>query len=143
MGRYQHTIDEKGRMTIPARFRELLEDGAFITEGFENSILVLTKKNFDALWENGTTLSLTDPKVREFKRIFFGGASKVEFDKAGRILIPFFLREKAQLKDEALVVGMGESFEIWSPENWKQQQTSLDMKKSDPQYFADLSISLR
>jgi MraZ protein len=130
-------------MTIPARFRELLEEGAVITEGFENNIIVLTKKNFDSLWEDGTGLSLTNPKAREFKRLFFGGASKVEFDKAGRILIPFFLREKAQLKNEAIVIGMGESFEIWSPEMWKQQQTSLDTKKSDPQYFADLNISLR
>ncbi|MEN6434595.1 MAG: division/cell wall cluster transcriptional repressor MraZ [Anaerolineaceae bacterium] len=143
LGQYQHTIDEKGRMTIPVRFRELLENGAFITEGFEQNLLVLTKESFDVLREKGSTLSLTDPRAREFKRIFFGGAREVEFDKAGRILIPFFLRDKAQLKDEAMVVGIGDSFEIWSPEVWKQQQVSLNNAKSDEQHFSDLNISIK
>ncbi len=143
LGQFQHTIDEKGRMTIPVRFRELLEGGAFITEGFDSNILVLTKENFEAMTEKVEKLSLTNPRAREFKRIFFGGASRVEFDRAGRILIPAFLRGKAQLTGEAIVVGMGESFEIWSPDIWNQQQQTLNAAKADEQRFADLDISIR
>ena len=143
LGQFQHSIDEKGRMTIPVRFRELLEDGAFITEGFDSNLLVLTKENFETMTEKVEKLSLTNPRTREFKRIFFGGASRVEFDRAGRILIPVFLRDKAQLTGEAIVVGMGESFEIWSPDIWKQQQETLNVAKADEQRFADLDISIR
>lgn len=143
LGQFQHSIDEKGRMTIPVRFRDLLEDGAYITEGFESNLLVLTKDNFEAMSEKIEKLSLTNPRAREFKRIFFGGASRVEFDRAGRILIPVFLRDKAQLIGEAIVVGMGESFEIWSPDIWKQQQETLNVAKADEKRFADLDISIR
>jgi len=143
LGQYQHTIDEKGRMTIPVRFRELLEDGAFITEGFDSNLLILSKENFEAMTEKVEKLSLTNPRAREFKRIFFGGASRVEFDRAGRILIPAFLRDKAQLTGDAIVVGMGESFEIWSPEIWRQQQDTLNEAKADEKRFADLDISIR
>lgn len=143
LGQFQHSIDEKGRMTIPVRFRESLEDGAYITEGFDANLLVLTKENFEVMIEKIEKLSLTNPRAREFKRIFFGGASRVEFDRAGRILIPAFLREKAELMNEAIVVGMGESFEIWSPECWKQQQGTLDEAKADEKRFADLDISIR
>ncbi len=143
LGQFQHTIDEKGRMTIPVRFRELLEDGAFITEGFESNLMVLRKENFDAMSNNVEKESLTNPRAREFKRIIYGGAREIEFDRAGRILIPAFLRETAQLTNDAIVVGMGDSFEIWSPENWKLQQITLAKAKADEKRFADLNISIR
>ncbi len=143
LGQFQHNIDEKGRMTIPVRFREMLDDGAYITEGFDGNLLVLIRENFDSIREKVETLSQTNPRAREFKRIFFGGASKIEFDRAGRILIPAFLRERAQLKDAAIVVGVGKSFEIWSPEYWNNQQTTLKEAKADEQRFADLNISIK
>ncbi len=143
LGQFQHTIDEKGRMTIPARFRELLEDGAFITEGFDGNLLVHTQSNFMSMVDKIEHLSQTNPRARELKRIMFGAATKVEFDRAGRILIPSFLREKALLQNDAMVVGVGESFEIWSPERWNQQQVVLSEAKADEQRFADLDISIR
>lgn len=143
LGQFQHTIDEKGRMTIPVRYRELLEGGAYITEGFESSLMVLRKENFETMSNSIAKESLTNPLAREFKRIIYGGARELEFDKAGRILIPAFLREMAQLTSDAVVVGMGESFEIWSPENWKLRQSSNVKAKADEQRFAALNIVIR
>lgn len=142
LGQFQHNIDAKGRMTIPVRFRELLENGAIINSGLDGNLTVSTKENFEIMVGKVEKLSPTNTRARELKRILFGDASKIEFDRLGRILIPSFLREKAQLADEAIVVGVGESFEIWAPELWKNHQLVLEAAKADEERFADLDISI-
>ncbi|HZW02425.1 MAG TPA: division/cell wall cluster transcriptional repressor MraZ, partial [Anaerolineaceae bacterium] len=115
LGRYEHTIDEKGRITIPARFRDLLDEGAYVTRGFDNNLLVLTPPSFDIISQRVRQMSITDEAARLLKRLIFSSAERVEVDRNGRILIPQWLRASVGIENAAVVVGAGEYFEIWSP----------------------------
>ena len=142
LGQYEHIIDEKGRMTIPARFRELLADGAFITQGFDQNLIVMTTSSFNRIYERVTQMSLTDPNARQLRRLMFSSADRVDFDKAGRILIPQFLRQANCLENGAMVVGVGNYFEIWSPDLWKKQNNLLQDAEANNQRYATLDLPL-
>ncbi len=140
LGRYEHNIDEKGRLTIPARYRELLENGAYVTQGFYHNLIVHPVSAFEELFSKVNHLAFTDPIARQLKRFIFSTAERCEFDKTGRILLPQFLRESAQLNEEAMIVGAGAYFEIWSPQNWAKQDESMQDTETTVQRFAALSI---
>lgn len=142
LGQYEHTIDEKGRMTIPARFRELLEEGAYVTQGFDSNLIVLPTAAFQQVYQRVNQLSMTDPTTRQLKRLIFSYATRIEFDKAGRILLPQFLRETAGLDGAAVVVGVGDYFEIWSVQHWSDQNNNLRDADANSQRFAALDLSL-
>jgi MraZ protein len=138
-GRYEHTIDEKGRLTIPARYRELLENGAYVTRGFDNNLIVHPAASFEAMFSKVNQLSLTDPLARDLKRFIFSNTERCEIDRAGRILLPQFLRDVARLDGNALLIGSGSYFEIWSPANWATQDER--MQESDlSQRFAAFDL---
>jgi MraZ protein len=143
LGQYEHTIDEKGRLTIPSRFRDLLEDGAYITQGFEQNLMVLTAAAFDRVSARVNRMSLTDPVARQLKRLLFSNAVRVEVDRAGRILVPQFLRTSAQLDGAAIMVGVGDYFEIWSPDRWQEQNSMLQDGEANAQRFAALDLSVQ
>ena len=126
LGQYHHTIDNKGRLTIPARFRDLLLDGAYILRGFDQNLMVLTDQAFERFSKRLGERSITELKARQFMRFIYGNIVQVEVDKAGRILIPQFLRQSAGLDSDVMVVGMGEFFEIWMPDKWSQQSVEMD-----------------
>jgi MraZ protein len=141
LGQYQHTIDNKGRLTIPARYRELLDaEGAYITRGFDHNLVVLPVPYFNQVANGVGQMSMTDPRARLLKRLIYGNAGLAEMDRAGRILIPQFLREAVGLDGEAIVVGVGEYFEIWSPEMWTEQTLQLQDAETDAQRFMDLDL---
>lgn len=141
LGRYQHTIDDKGRLIIPARFREMLERGAFVTQGFERNLMVLTADAFDQLYANVNRMSLTDPSARDLKRFIFSTAERVEVDKIGRILLPQYLRSLAQLENEVMLVGVGDTFEIWSPALWAKKNEQLEDLEANEKRFAVFDLS--
>lgn len=142
LGQYQHNIDSKGRLTIPARFRELLAaEGAYITQGFDNNLLVLTVSSFKQISRRVNQMSMTDPMARLLKRLIFSGADLVVVDKVGRILIPQFLREAAALDGEAMIVGVGDYFEIWSPDMWQEQVSQLKDVEANAQRFMTLDLA--
>ena len=124
-GQHHHNLDSKDRLTIPARFRELAGEGVFVFQGFDRNLMVFRKEDFEALSKQVDETSLTDADARLLRRMFFATAEWVEVDKAGRILIPAFLREAAGLSGEVMVVGSGTFFEIWSSELWEQQNAKL------------------
>jgi len=140
LGQYELTIDEKGRMTIPARFREMLEDGAYIMLGLDQNLMVMTASYYEQKAEKANEQSITNEDARMLKRLLFSTASRVEFDKAGRILIPQFLRSLANLQSSAMVVGVGELFEIWVPERWAEQLRQLQDAENLARRFAALNI---
>jgi MraZ protein len=141
LGQFEHTIDEKGRLTIPARFRDLLAEGAVITRGFDRNLMVLTATSFDLLYQRINQKSMTDLNARLLKRLIFSNADKVDFDKAGRILIPQFLRQSANLLSSVMIVGVGDYFEIWSHECWDEQTALLQDVEATSQRFAALDLS--
>jgi MraZ protein len=141
LGQYRHNFDDKGRLTIPARYRELLENGAYVSQGLDRNLIVFTKDRFEHLTLQLNRMNMTDPAVRQLKRIFFANSNYVEVDKAGRILIPQFLREVSGLNGEAVIVGSGEYFEIWSPEIWAGQEELLKDTESNAQRFVAINLS--
>ena len=142
LGQYHHNLDEKGRLTIPAKFREALVEGAYLTQGFDRNLRLLTKSDFNLLAEKINHLSMTDPSIRQLRRLIFANASDVQLDRLGRTLIPQFLREFAGLETEAVIVGVGEAIEIWSPEAWATQEDELQDADANVARFAELDLSL-
>ena len=142
LGTYEHTLDTKGRITIPVKYRELVSGGAFITKGFDQNLMVLTEETFQKLFKTVTSMNMANPTARELRRLMFANAFSVEVDKAGRILIPQILRTHASLDGDALILGSGSYFEIWSPALWKnhsEEQISVDAKN---ERYATLDLSL-
>jgi MraZ protein len=141
LGQFTHTVDTKGRLTIPVRFREALSSGAYITQGFERNLMVYTTQSFEKLAQRANTLSTTDPEVRAVRRVIFGGATEVDIDSSGRILIPPFLRNYAHLDGETTIVGTGEYFEIWNAESWENELVSVVDPDANAQRFAAFDLS--
>ncbi|HEY4693604.1 MAG TPA: division/cell wall cluster transcriptional repressor MraZ [Bellilinea sp.] len=141
LGQYEHTIDDKGRMTIPSGYRELLDGSAYVTRGFDQNLLVLPPDKFNQLAQSISDASMTGSDGRDFRRWIFSSASRVEVDKAGRILIPQFLRTFAGLDSDAMVVGNGTYFEIWSSDQWNRHEEANDPAKQSDRY-SDISIRL-
>ncbi len=142
LGRYEHSIDEKGRLTVPARFREPLMQGAYITLGFDQNLMVLTPEIFKLISENVRQMSITDPETRLLKRLIFSHAEWVEVDRVGRILIPQWLRNAAQIDGNVVVVGNDTYFEIWSPNLWENQTEQLQDSEANARRFATLNLPL-
>lgn len=141
LGQYQHTLDNKGRLTIPARYRDLLDDGAYLTQGFDRNLMVMTVSAFEALSHRVKSMSITDSRARLLRRLLFSNGERVDVDKAGRILIPQFLRQSASLDSEAIVVGGGDYFEIWSPGHWAEQAVKLNDAEVNADLFSIFDIS--
>jgi len=143
LGRFYHNLDDKGRLTIPARYRDLLvaDGGAYVMQGFDRNLLVLPCSAFDALSRRVIQMSITDPTARLLKRLFFSTADHVDVDKAGRILVPLFLRQSACLDESVVVVGSGEYFEIWSPELWETQNVQLQDAQMNAHRFAAFNLT--
>lgn len=119
IGEYQHTLDTKGRVIIPSRFREDLGDEFVMTKGLDNCLFLYPRKEWSILEEKLKTLPLTNRDARAFIRFFFSGATECTLDKQGRVLIPFNLREHSKLQKDVVVIGVSTRMEIWSKEEWK------------------------
>lgn len=138
VGQFYHNLDEKSRLTIPATFREFFSagGGAYLMRGFDQNLNLLTFASFRVISERINRMSLTDPNARQLRRLIYSDAASVEFDKTGRILIPQFLREAADINDEAVIVGAGIYVEIWSPKLWTAQRDQLKDVKVTAEQFA-------
>lgn len=143
LGQYEHSIDEKGRLTIPTRYRELLDGGAVVTQGFDGNLWVFTNRAFEQISASIASSSVSDPKVRLLRRLFFSQADKVEVDKAGRMLIPQFLRQKNNLDGAVMVVGNGSYFEIWSKAAWAGQDEQIHDSSANEERFAALDMVIQ
>jgi len=143
LGEYRHSIDNKDRLTVPARYRELMDEGAYILRGFDRNLMVYTTKAFESITNRLNQMSVTDPLARSLRRLIIGSASRVEIDKAGRILIPDFLCQKAGISydKDAVLVGQGNYFEIWSSDEWALQQKSFDEAEANTERFKVLDLS--
>lgn len=141
LGQFQHNVDEKGRLTIPVRFREqILSEGAYVMEGFDQNLMVLPSSTFDRLSDGVLKMNLTEQTSRLLRRLIFSTASQVEVDKAGRILLPPFLRQFANLENNVTMVGAGDHFEIWSSALWEEQAELLSDAQSNAQRFEALKL---
>lgn len=126
LGRYAHTVDIKGRLAIPARFRDGLTGEFVVTRGIDRCLTLYTPAAWSLLADRITSLPITDPDARNFRRMVFAEAALVDIDGQGRILLPPELRRYAEIDRDAYVVGVHTSIEIWSPQRWDAVSAVMD-----------------
>ncbi len=141
MGEYQHTVDTKGRLIIPAKFRDSLGEEFIVTKGLDGCLFVFPQNEWQAFEEKLRTLPLTQKGARQFTRFFVAGATPCELDKQGRILLPATLREFAGLEKDVVLAGMLNRVEIWSKDKWIQNTAEGDMDDIAEQ-MTDLGLSI-
>ena len=128
LGEYQHTIDEKGRMAIPAKFRKSLASGVVVTKGSEECLYLYPVEEWTKLADKLSHLPITQADARAFSRLMLGGASHAEIDSQGRVLIPDYLRAYAGIGEKAVIVGLYNRAEIWEEEKWQRYRASIEEK---------------
>jgi MraZ protein len=131
LGEFKHSIDPKGRMAIPAKFRMQLDGGAVITRGLDHCLFVFPQKEWEALAQKLISLPLAQSGSRAFVRLMLSGASDVEFDTQGRILIPEHLRSYARLEKNAVVTGLYNRIEVWNDGEWKKYKTKTERESDE------------
>lgn len=131
MGEYHHSIDDKGRLIIPSKFRTELGDKFIITRGIENCLFIYPEERWEANVHKLESLPFTKKDARNFTRFFLSGATVAEFDKQGRINITSPLITYAGIKKDCVVIGTGDRLEIWSKEAWEEFFDSASINMSD------------
>lgn len=139
MGEYQHSLDEKGRIIIPAKFRDILGENFILNRGLDNCLYVYPHSEWKILEEKIKELPTANPETRAFVRLFFSGAVEAELDKQGRVVIPQHLREHAQIEKDVFIIGVSTKVEIWSKENWVNYSAQTKQSYED---FAQSMINL-
>jgi MraZ protein len=126
LGEYTHTIDEKGRVTIPARYRGELAAGLVVTRGFDQNLMIFPVSEWQELADRIMERPLSDESVRTFRRRVFSGAADLEPDRQGRIVLPQYLREFAGIDGEVVIAGMFNYIELWNADAWEIIRTSVE-----------------
>ena len=129
MGQYTHSIDPKGRLIMPSKFRECLGESFVVSQGLDHCLFVYTDEGWEQLAEKLKSLPLTNPNARKFTRFLLGSATVCEVDKQGRILLPAHLREFAKLDKDVVLVGVGSRVEIWDKDTWTNASVYDDMEE--------------
>lgn len=141
MGEYNHTIDAKGRLIVPSRFREILGDAFVVTKGLDGCLFVYDNEEWKLFEEKLRSLPITNKEARQFVRFFLAGATEAEVDKQGRILIPNVLREFAELTKDVVLVGVGSRIEIWGRERFESAAAFEDMDEI-AEHMAELGLGI-
>ncbi len=123
IGEYQHTLDAKGRMFMPSKFRDELGETFIVTLGLDHCLFVFSSDEFDRLKSKMDALSIANKDARQFARFFFAGACECEMDKQGRIMLPAKLRSYAELEKDVTVVGVSSRLELWNTEKWEAEHS--------------------
>ncbi len=141
MGEYSHTIDAKGRLIVPAKFREKLGDEFVVTKGLDGCLFVYPLEEWANIEQAFRKVPLTNKKARDFVRFFFAGAASCEVDKQGRILLPASLRAYAGLNKEIVSAGVLNRVEIWDKEKW-ERCSAIDDLDEIADYMAELGVCI-
>lgn len=141
MGEYSHTVDGKGRLIVPSKFREQLGEEFVVTKGLDGCLFVYSNEEWSNIEEKFRAVPLTTKDARMFARFFFAGAASCEVDKQGRILIPQVLRSYAGIEKDVVSVGVLNRVEIWSKEKWEQTDQFDDMDDI-AEHMAELGLSI-
>jgi MraZ protein len=131
LGEYRHSLDNKGRMAIPAKFRDKLTQGAIITRGIDNCLFVFAPAEWEVLAQKLIALPMVQANSRAFVRLMLAGAMDVALDNQGRILIPDYLRKYAGLKKETVVAGLYNRMEIWDETTWQSYKTKTESSSEE------------
>jgi MraZ protein len=139
LGEYTHTIDDKGRLTIPAKFRAELAAGLVVTRGFEKCLMIFSLEAWQELAERVKARPMADDDMRDLRRRLYAGAVDLEPDRQGRIILPPYLREFAGINGDAVIAGLFDYIEVWSAEEWSKVRSSVETS-SDKKRWNEIGI---
>ncbi|NUM25204.1 MAG: division/cell wall cluster transcriptional repressor MraZ [Candidatus Buchananbacteria bacterium] len=131
IGEYQHNIDQKGRLAVPAKFRKALSKGAVVTKGLDDCLFLYTKDEWKKLADKLAALPISKANTRAFARLMLAGAMDVDIDAQGRMLIPDYLRHYAGMSKKVVVTGLYNRLEIWDEEKWNIYKKGTETKSGD------------
>ena len=126
LGEYRHSLDDKGRLFIPAKLRDVLGKRFFISKGFDHCLMIYDEEQWTLFADKLNALSMGQKKNRDIKRFFFSGADEFSCDKQGRVLLSASLREHAGISKDTVIVGTGDKAEIWSAEQWQARNAAAE-----------------
>ena len=140
LGEFIHTVDDKGRLTVPSKFRADLAAGLVVTRGIDRCLAIYPIDEWNRLSEQVSALPMTDRRARAFRRLVFANASDAVPDKQGRVLIPPSLREYAGLDGDVVVTGLNTYIEVWSPDTWGEERDHVEGDYAGVEGWAGLGI---
>lgn len=130
IGEYNHNLDTKGRLAIPAKFRSMLKKGAVVTRGIDNCLFLYSKTEWEKIAKKLSQLPISQAKARAFSRLMLAGAMDVDFDNQGRIMLPEYLRSFAGLSKKTIVAGLYDRLEIWDEEAWGKYKEGTEKESA-------------
>jgi len=131
IGEYKHNMDAKGRIAIPAKFRDGLKDGAVVTRGLDNCLFLYSRDAWNKIAKKLVDLPVGQSKARAFSRLMLTGAMDLEFDSQGRITLPEYLREFANLSKKTIVAGLYDRLELWNEEDWNKYKEKAEKESTE------------
>ncbi len=131
IGEYKHTIDPKGRVAVPNKFRGKLSEGVVVTRGLDNCLFLYSKAEWEKIAKKLSNLPISQKDARAFARLMLAGAMDLEIDKQGRVNLPKYLREYASLPGKAIIAGLYNRLEIWNPSVWKEYKTGTEKESGE------------
>jgi len=141
LGEFEHALDDKGRIAIPAKFRASLGDGLVVTRGLERCLFVWPMEEWRVISQKLAQLSLMSADARRIHRLIFAGATDAEPDRLGRVVLPAFLRDYAQLQEGVVLIGLMNRIEIWSRDNWQAERALAEQQSAElAAHLFDLGI---
>jgi MraZ protein len=141
IGEYNHNLDSKGRLAIPAKFRVSLKKGAVVTKGLDNCLFLYSKEQWQKMAEKLASLPTSQAKARAFARHMIAGAMDLEFDSQGRITLPEYLRNFADLNKKTIIAGLYNHLEIWDEEAWNKYKKQAEKNSNDiAESLGDLGV---
>lgn len=130
LGEYHHNLDAKGRLAIPVKFRESLKGGAVVTRGLDNCLTIYSKNQWNKIAQQLSALPMTNPNARAYIRFMLAGAMEVDLDRSGRVVLPQYLREFANLSGAVVVAGLFNRIEIWNEKDWHDFEQKAEKDSS-------------
>ncbi len=126
IGEYQHNLDEKGRLAVPAKFRAKLGKGAVVTKGLDNCLFLYTMDEWEKLAPKLASMPISKSNTRAFARLMLAGAMDVQLDKQGRIILPEYLREFGKITKKVIIAGLYNRLEIWDEDSWNKYKKGTE-----------------
>lgn len=126
LGEFEHSVDDKGRLAIPARFRSDLDEGLYITRGLDQCLVIWDLASWQAMAERVRTLNPWQGDARRMQRHFFSGAVQSRPDRLGRVVLPQYLRAYAGIEDQVVVVGLADRVEVWAKSEWDKERAEAE-----------------
>ena len=143
LGKFSRTLDDRSRFSLPSTFTGQLSSGAYLTQGWDRNLQVLTGGAFQQIYRAAASLNITNPAARLLLRLILGTAQELDVDANGQLTIPEELKEFANLKEDIFLIGQGEYFEIWAPDLWNKQEAQLRDAEANASRFSALTVTAR